>query len=72
MPRSGHFTQGERPGTHSVGGWVGPRTGTGGVGAENLAPTVIQSPDRPASSDSLCRLSYPGQPINCLLIKYLR
>ena len=27
---------------------------------ENLAPTRIRSPDRPARSDSLYRLSYPG------------
>ena len=28
--------------------------------AENLAPTGIPSPDRPARSESLYRLSYPG------------
>jgi len=30
------------------------------TGAENLAPTGIRSPDRPARSQSLCRLSYPA------------
>ena len=30
------------------------------TGAENLAPTGIRSPDRPAHSESLYRLSYPG------------
>jgi len=30
------------------------------TGAENLAPTGIQSPDRPARSQSLYRLSYPA------------
>ena len=30
------------------------------TGAENLAPTGIRSPDRPARSESLYRLSYPG------------
>ena len=30
------------------------------TGAENLAPTGIRSPDRPARSESLNRLSYPG------------
>ena len=30
------------------------------TGAENLAPTVIRSPDRPARSQSLYRLSYPA------------
>ena len=29
--------------------------------AENLAPTVIRSPDSPACSQSLYRLSYPAQ-----------
>ena len=28
--------------------------------AENLAPTGIRSPDRPARSESLCRLSHRG------------
>ena len=32
------------------------------MGAENLAPTRIRSPDRPARSESLYRLSYPGPP----------
>ena len=31
------------------------------AGAENLAYTGIQSPDRPARSQSLYRLSYPAQ-----------
>ena len=30
------------------------------LGAENLAPTGIRSPDRPARSESLYRLSYVG------------
>jgi len=30
------------------------------TGAENLAPTGIRSPDRPARSESLYRLSYLG------------
>jgi hypothetical protein len=33
------------------------------TGAENFAPTGIRSPDRPARSESLYRLSYPG-PLN--------
>ena len=36
----------ERIGTHSTGGWVGPRAGLDG-------PTAILSPDRPARSQSL-------------------
>src|SRR5215468_3717085 len=63
----------KRPGTHCTGGWVGPRKdpvpivqeagwapGPVWTCAENLAPTGIRSPDRPASSQSLHRLSYPG------------
>jgi len=33
------------------------------TGAENLAPTGIQTRDRPARSESLYRLSYPGPPL---------
>ena len=32
------------------------------TGAENLFPTGIRLPDRPARSESLYRLSYPGPP----------
>jgi len=42
----------ERPGTHCIEGWVW-------AGVENLAPTGIRSPDRPARSESLFRLSFP-------------
>jgi hypothetical protein len=35
-----------RPGTQCTGGWVGPVW----TGAENLAPTGIRPPDRPARS----------------------
>ena len=49
----------ERPGTHCTGGWVGPRTVW--TGAENLAPTGIRSPDRPAHSQSLYQLRYPAR-----------
>jgi len=33
--------------------------------AENLAPTGIRSPDRPARSQSLYRLSYPAHSMQC-------
>jgi len=33
-------------------------------GAENLSLITIRSPDRPARSESLYRLSYPGQSRN--------
>jgi hypothetical protein len=53
---------------------VGPRTGwapgTVWTGAENLASTGIRSPDRPARSQSLYRLSYPAHTYtcNCIII----
>ena len=49
---------GERPGIHCISGWVGPRAGVDGCGKSR--PIGIRSPDRPARSESLCRLSYPG------------
>jgi len=54
MPRPGRFTPGKDP-VPIV--WVGPRARLDS--AENLAPTGIQSLDRPACSESLYRLSYP-------------
>ena len=33
------------------------------TGAENLAPTGIRSPDRPARSQSLYRLRYPAHEV---------
>jgi hypothetical protein len=50
-------------------GWSTPRPGrftprkepqAGLTGAENIAPTGIRSPHRPARSESLYRLRYPG------------
>ena len=56
--RSGHFTLGRNPinNVQEI-GWV---PGPGWTRAEISPPTRIQSPDRPASSESLYRLSYPG------------
>jgi hypothetical protein len=39
------------------------------TGAENLAPTGIRSPDRPARSKSLYRLSYPVIKASTFIIK---
>jgi hypothetical protein len=48
----------ERPGTHlQEAVWV---PGSVWTGAENLDPTGIRSPDRPAPSQSLYSLSYPA------------
>jgi hypothetical protein len=41
------------------------------IGAENLAPTGIQSPDLPAHNESLYRLHYPSPFVNCMEIMKL-
>ena len=46
------LTPGKNAGSHCTRGWFGP--------AENLALTGIRTRDRPARSESLYRLSYPG------------
>jgi hypothetical protein len=48
----------ERHGTHCKEGWVGPRAGLDVC--EKSHPNGIRSPDRPARSQSLYRLSYPA------------
>jgi hypothetical protein len=48
----------ERPGTHFIGGWVGPRAGLGESGKSRHHRDSI--PDHRAHSYSLYRLSYPG------------
>jgi hypothetical protein len=56
--RSGRFTPGNDPvPIVQEAGWA---PGPVWTGAENLAPTRIRSPDRPARSESLYRLRYPG------------
>ena len=57
-PRPGRFTTGNDPvPIIQEAGWA---SGPVWTGAENLAPTWIRSPGRPARSESLYRLSYPG------------
>jgi hypothetical protein len=46
----------ERSGTHRTRGWVGPRAGL--EVAKNIAPAGMRSPDCPARSQSIYRLSY--------------
>ena len=48
----------ERLGTHFTGGWVGLRAGLDRCGKSH--PHRDSIPDRPASSQSLYRLSYPA------------
>jgi hypothetical protein len=58
MPLPGRFTPRKDP-VPIVweAGWV---PGQGWTGAKNLVRTGIRSPDRPALSELLYRLSYPG------------
>jgi len=57
-PRPGHTTPEKDPlPIVQEAGWASEPVWTD---AENLAPTGIRSPDRPARNESLYRLSYPG------------
>jgi hypothetical protein len=62
--RPGHFTPEETaPGTHSIGGWVDPRAGLNNVKKRKflILPGLELRPfGRPARSQSLYRLRYPG------------
>ena len=56
MPRSGHFTPGKDPvSIVKEAGWASEPVWTG---AENLAPTGMRSPNRPARSESLRYTDY--------------
>ena len=59
-----------KPGTYCLGGWVGLRTGLDGCGKSRL-PTGIRSPDRPARSRSLYRLSYRAHSIEIYICEKL-
>jgi len=54
------------PGTHCIGGSVGPRAVL--AGCENLAPTWIRSPDRPARSEPLYRKRYSDPLTNTVFV----
>jgi hypothetical protein len=64
VSRPGRFTPGERaPGTHWIGGWVDPRAGLNDVEKTKfftLPGLELRSFGRPARSQSLYRLRYPG------------
>ena len=69
-PPPGQFTRGERdlvPNVHEA-GWAPGQICTA---AENLTPTGIRSPVRPACTESLYRLRHPGPPWNFVLKKNL-
>jgi hypothetical protein len=56
VPRAAFYPR-EWPGIHCTGGLVGPRAGLDRC-EKSRPPTGIRSPDRPARSQSLYRLSY--------------
>ena len=58
-PHPGRFTPGKDP--VPIVQEVGWAPGPVWTGAENLTPTWIRSQDRPARSESLYRLNYPGR-----------
>jgi len=57
----------ERPGTHCIGGWVGPQGRSGRV-RKISPPTGTRSPDRPACSELLYQLSYQAHKQNSYYI----
>jgi hypothetical protein len=58
----------ERPGTHHIGVWVGPKGRSGQV--QKISPhTGIRSPDCPARCKSLYQLCYPS-PCISLIVNY--
>jgi hypothetical protein len=62
--RPSRFTSGETdPSTYWIGGWVGPRAGVDNVEKRHfltLSGLELRLIDRPARSQSLYRLRYPG------------
>jgi len=61
-PSPSRFTSGEETRYQSYRSLGRPRAGLDGCGKSRPPPTGIRSPDRAARSESLYRLSYPGQP----------
>jgi hypothetical protein len=69
------FSHGERaPGTHWIGGWVNPRSGLDDVEKRKFLTLLgleLRSLARPARSQSLHRLRYPGSLLKCQVYKYV-
>jgi hypothetical protein len=65
--RTGRFTTRERaPGTHCIGAWVDPRSGLEDVKKRkflSLPGLELRPLGRPACSQSLHRLRYPGSSV---------
>ena len=60
---SAALLSGKVPRTHCTGDWMGLETGVNGCRKSRPTPTGIQTPDRPARSESLYLPRYPGQRI---------
>jgi hypothetical protein len=60
--RQPFYLQGNAPGTHWIGGWVGPRAGLNDMNRKflTLLGLELQLLSRPARSQSLYRLRCPG------------
>jgi hypothetical protein len=72
-PRPGRFTPGERsPGTHWIGGWVGPRAGLDDVKRKLFLPGLeLRTVGRSAPSQLLYRLWHPVSfSLRCILILF--
>ena len=54
-----------------IAGWVGPWASLDGYRKSRPLPAGIRSPDRPARSESLYRLSYRGPQLNSVTIKVI-
>jgi hypothetical protein len=68
-PRPGRITPGKETRYPFIGGWVAP--GPVWTAAENLVPTGIRSPNRPARSESLYQLRYSGPRSNARFGSFL-
>jgi hypothetical protein len=70
-----HFTPREKaPGTHWIGGWVGPRAGLDDLEKRKfltLPGLELRPLSRPARSQSLYQLCYPGSKEIYVSIKIL-
>jgi hypothetical protein len=71
--RPGRFTPWETvPGTHWIGGWVEPRASTDDTEGREILPLPgleLRSLGRPARSQLLYRIRYPGFQNNYLVLK---